>query len=237
MLLRSREKRMDANPLAAFFESHTTGHGIWKWRHYFEAYHRHLAHLRGKPNLTLLEIGVYSGGSLEMWREYFGPDATIFGVDIQGSCISYEGPMTHILIGDQEDPAFWGRLIHDDQLMTFDAIIDDGGHRPNQQWVSLDCLLPRIKPGGVYICEDVHRAGNEFAAKVYTIADKLNGTEGCTVDEGNPERRMVVPANDTQCFIHSVHLYPFLVAIEVRERDATEFVAPKHGTEWQPYLK
>ena len=32
--------------------------------------------------MTFLEIGVSLGGSLEMWRNYFGPEATIVGLDI-----------------------------------------------------------------------------------------------------------------------------------------------------------
>src|SRR5689334_10743723 len=58
-----------ANPLRDFFAARREGRGIWKWDHYFEIYHRHLEPLRrrGGP-LNVVEIGVYSGGSLEMWR-------------------------------------------------------------------------------------------------------------------------------------------------------------------------
>src|SRR5947207_11688241 len=36
------------NPLLAYFEAHRQGRGIWKWRHYFDVYHRHLAKFVGK---------------------------------------------------------------------------------------------------------------------------------------------------------------------------------------------
>src|SRR5262245_3116872 len=59
------------NPLQSYFDAHTEGRGIWKWTHYFDIYHRHLSKFIGRE-VHLLEIGVYSGGSLQMWRDYLG---------------------------------------------------------------------------------------------------------------------------------------------------------------------
>ena len=44
---------------------------IYKWAPYFEIYQRHLAPFRGKP-VKVVEIGVYKGGTLPMWKSYFG---------------------------------------------------------------------------------------------------------------------------------------------------------------------
>lgn len=44
---------------------------VSKWMHYFEAYAAELGHLQGK-DITFLEIGVWKGGSIPMWRGYFG---------------------------------------------------------------------------------------------------------------------------------------------------------------------
>src|SRR4051812_8731031 len=57
----------EVNPLRASFDAVTSGPGVWKWLHYFDIYHRHLERFVGKP-VTIVEIGVYSGGSLSMWR-------------------------------------------------------------------------------------------------------------------------------------------------------------------------
>src|SRR5262245_33435219 len=73
------------NPLREFFDGRKEGPGIWKWNHYFNIYDRHFRRFRGQE-VHVLEIGVYSGGSLEMWREYFGASAIIYGVDIQSAC-------------------------------------------------------------------------------------------------------------------------------------------------------
>src|SRR4051812_44526614 len=53
------------NPLRAFFDARREGPGIWKWTHYFDIYHRHFARFVGRE-VHVLEIGIYSGGSLEM---------------------------------------------------------------------------------------------------------------------------------------------------------------------------
>src|SRR4051794_15999110 len=55
-----------------YWDAHTDGPGIWKFRHYFEIYHRHFSKFIG-TEVHVAEIGVYSGGSLNMWKEYFGP--------------------------------------------------------------------------------------------------------------------------------------------------------------------
>src|SRR5215475_13984002 len=70
------------NQLRTFFDNRKVGSGIWKWLHYFEIYERHFSRFRGQE-VHIAEIGIYSGGSLEMWRDYFSPKAHIYGVDIE----------------------------------------------------------------------------------------------------------------------------------------------------------
>ncbi len=223
--------------LEVFFDARVEGGGIWKWRHYFDIYHRHFDPLRKCKNLVVLEIGVYSGGSLEMWRDYFGSEATIYGVDIEAACRTYESPGTHILIGDQADPSFWRRVLADGTLPPPDIVIDDGGHTPEQQRVTMEELLPRMRPGGVYLCEDIHGRYNDFAAFVSGLVESLNGMEGACQDHFNPMRRTTVPTNSVQAFLHSVHLYPFVVVIEKRQAPLKELVSSKHGTHWEPFLR
>src|SRR5438067_9951054 len=91
-----------ANPLRQFFDARTEGRGIWKWLHYFDIYHRHLQKFVG-TDAHIVEIGVYSGGSLDMWHDYFGPRARVTGVDIAPECRSYQDAQTKIAIGDQAD--------------------------------------------------------------------------------------------------------------------------------------
>jgi hypothetical protein len=206
------------NPLESYFKSHKIGRGIWKWNHYFKIYHRHLHKFRGR-RINILEIGIYSGGSLDMWRSYFGEGATIYGVDIVPSCKAYETEHIRVFIGDQGSREFW----HDFKSRTpaMDIVIDDGSHRHGDQIVSLQEMLPSINRGGVYVCEDVQGAGNRYAAFVYGLADQLNG-------EANP-------TNATQASIESVCLYPFVAVIEKYDEHIPKLTQEKRGTEWQPY--
>jgi hypothetical protein len=214
------------NPLAAFFETHTVGRGIVKWRHYFEIYDRHLRKFVDKET-TLLEVGIYAGGSLDLWRDYLGADCDMYGVDVDPECKKFDEAT--VFIGDQADRNFWERFRA--ETPPFDIIIDDGGHTYEQQRVTLEELLPRLRPGGVYICEDVHGQRNGFLGYVYGLSRGLFNYE-LQLDESNPERPLSSPATAFQSAVHSVHLYPYVVVIERRPAPLEEFVATKRGTDW-----
>ncbi len=61
------------------------GRLIHKWNHYFDIYERHFNRFRNKQ-IVILEIGVSQGGSLQMWKNYFGSSAKIYGIDINPRC-------------------------------------------------------------------------------------------------------------------------------------------------------
>ena len=108
-----------------------------KWEHYFEVYERYLAGIR-RSNPIILEIGVELGGSLEMWRDYFGPASRIYGIDINPSAKRHEDIATKVFIGDQRDRAFLRSVLH--EIGTPDVVIDDGGHTANQQITAFEEL-------------------------------------------------------------------------------------------------
>src|SRR5215204_1316092 len=88
------------NPLERYFHEHASGPMIFKWSHYFSIYHRHLSKFINRE-VNVVEIGIYGGGSLSMWKEYFGGRCAIYGVDIQKECKAFEQEGVHVLIGDQ----------------------------------------------------------------------------------------------------------------------------------------
>lgn len=126
---------------------------ITKWRHYFEIYERHFAPYRGRE-IRVLEFGVWHGGSLQMWRHYFGPQAYIVGVDRHAGCAQLAEPGIDIVIGDQEQPETHRGLR--ERYGPFDIVIDDGGHTMAQQITTFRELYPAVKPGGLYVAEDLH---------------------------------------------------------------------------------
>ena len=183
----------------------------------------------------MLEIGVYSGGSLELWQDYFGPRAQIYGVDIAPDCTSYEGPSVRIFIGDQADRDFWRRFR--ERVPKLDIVIDDGGHTPEQQRISVEELLPHLAPGGIYICEDIHGyPANSFASYAHGLAHILNDSRQVTENQNDEEARMAASPNPFQSAIRSIQFYPFMTVIEKNAELVSRLIAPKHGTLWQPFL-
>ncbi len=223
---RAWEDDTSAGRLAAYAQAHVTGPGLWKWRHYYDIYERHLGKFVG-TGVHLVEIGVYSGGSLGMWREYLGPEAHIHGIDIAESCRAHAGEGVSITIGDQADPAFWQRFVRDN--LPIDVVIDDGGHEIDQQITTLEALLPRLSPGGVYVCEDIagiHNPMHDYLAGMLRHLDAWNAPDRL-------ESRTI--ATPFQALVQSVHRYPYLLVIERSAHPPAEFSCPRYGTEWQPF--
>lgn len=135
-----------------YFENNTSN-CIHKWIHYFDIYDFWFKKYKNKP-IVILEIGVYQGGSLNMWRDYFGEEAKIFAIDINPLCKQFETENTKIFIGSQEDKEFLKYV--KTQVPQFDILIDDGGHTMQQQIVSFEELYHHIKDDGLYLCEDLH---------------------------------------------------------------------------------
>jgi hypothetical protein len=114
-------------------------------KHFMRTYERHFEGLRLKP-LSILEIGIQSGGSLRMWAEYF-ENSVITGVDIKDKCKQHEGRRIKVKIGDQSNAEFLK------SLGQFDIVIDDGGHMMKQQRVSFKVLWPCTRK--IYVIEDL----------------------------------------------------------------------------------
>lgn len=142
----------DTNPLEAYFRANTD-RLIHKWIHYFDIYHRHFAPYRGKP-VTVVEFGVSQGGSLQMWKHYFGSRARIIGIDINPKCAALKESQVDVVIGDQDDRDFLRGLAV--KVGGIDVLIEDGGHTMTQQIATFEELWPSIVDGGVFLMEDLH---------------------------------------------------------------------------------
>ncbi len=140
-------------PLAAAWLETGKSH---KWLHYFPVYERAFSGFVGRP-LRFLEIGVQNGGSLSMWKGYFGPQATIVGIDIDPACAAHDDPANdvHVRIGSQADAEFLASLI--EEFGPFDAILDDGSHQTAHIVTTFGRLFDEgLREGGLYAVEDTH---------------------------------------------------------------------------------
>jgi cephalosporin hydroxylase len=212
------------NPLIDYLERNPDGRLVHKWRHYFDIYHRHFAAFRDQP-LTMIEIGIFNGGSLRMWRDYLGPQATIVGVDVNPDCVRFAEPGIEIVIGDQADRSFLRSLA--DRYPDFAILLDDGGHRMHQQIATFEELYPRLRSDGVYLCEDVHtsympaygggyRHPETFIETVKPLIDRLNAFH-------TKEPAQFAPDDFTRT-TDSMHFYDSVLVIEKRLRAPPEEV-------------
>ncbi len=142
-------------------------HDINIWYHYIPIYDRYFSKWRN-TSVRLLEIGVWKGGSLELWRKYLGDDAIIYGIDIDKKCQEYDGINGCVRIGSQVDTGFLEAVVQ--EMGGIDIVLNDGGHKMKNIMVSLKSLFPRLNDGGVYLIEDLHTAywrkfGGRYAAR------------------------------------------------------------------------
>mgnify|MGYP001443061681 CR=1 FL=1 len=120
---------------------------------YFNVYDQLLSQYRDK-SIVFLEIGILDGGSLFMWRDFFGPQARIIGVDLNPEAKKWEKEGFEIFIGDQSSAEFWKKTL--DTIGKLDIVLDDGGHTYEQQIMTTESVIPFINDGGVVIIEDSH---------------------------------------------------------------------------------
>lgn len=123
-------------------------YGTDKYEHgYTPHYNRHFGALT-EP-VSLFEIGVFDGGSLRMWADFFYNRLSIIdGLDIDPRCtnLEFDDPRIEVTIGDVKDFPL--------PLSPYDIIIDDGSHLASDMVAALDRLWSSVKPGGWYVVED-----------------------------------------------------------------------------------
>ena len=202
------------NDLEKYFIKNT-GNLIHKWKHYFDIYDRHFRKFRNK-DVHVLEIGVSHGGSLHMWKNYFGTNAKIYGVDINPNCknLEDEDQQIKIFIGSQEDRRFLRSLT--DAIPKLDILIDDGGHTMKQQITTFEELYGHIGVNGIYLCEDLHTSywnsfGGGYKRKGSFIEYSKNFID--YLNAWHSKTKKLVVTNFTRT-TESLHYYDGILVIE-----------------------
>lgn len=141
---------------------HHEGFPSTKWVHYFEIYDLYLSRLRDLCTLRqraarIIEVGVGDGGSLQVWKKFFGSESQVVGIDVDPeSRKSFESGVEFVL-GSQSDEEVLRESL---RVLgnVVDLVIDDGSHRGKDQIMTFEHLWPFLSVGGVYIVEDLHTA-------------------------------------------------------------------------------
>lgn len=189
-----------------------------KYTTYFPVYDALFTPYVGR-NVTFVEIGVLDGGSLFMWRDFFGPQARIIGIDFNPQAKRWEDEGFEIFIGSQSDEAFWSGFFA--AVGNVDILLDDGGHTFEQQIVTTQAVLPHINDGGLLVVEDTHTSympefGGpsplSFLGYAKNIADGINYRYS--------KFRQRKPAED---LVYGVRFYESFVVFEV-DRKASAVV-------------
>ncbi|MCF8257305.1 MAG: class I SAM-dependent methyltransferase [Flavobacteriales bacterium] len=190
---------------------------IHKWVHYFDVYDRHFARFRDKE-ITILEIGVSQGGSLQMWKDYFGPKAKIYGIDVNPQCRELEEENIRIFIGSQSDRAFLREVKR--SIPMVDILIDDGGHSMRQQIVSYEELFDHVKENGVYLCEDLHTSyWIEYGGGRKRMGTFIEYSKGF-IDQLNAHHseQLGFKADTFTQSVDSIHYYDSILVLEKKKR-------------------
>jgi len=207
------------------------GRLVQKWAHYLPAYDEQFARFRtgfplpagGRRPVRMLELGVDHGGSLQMWRRYFGPAAGIWGIDINPACTSIADPDLEIRIGSQADPSFLRGVV--DEMGGVDIVLDDGSHLAAHQRASFETLFPLLPASGLYVVEDTHTAywrdygGGRRRGFLGLTADLIDDVHGW-YHGGKPNLSI-----DAVHWVPKVTVYDSMVAIEKQERERPMYVS------------
>jgi hypothetical protein len=214
--------KYESNEIKNYFFNISKTNLIHKWIHYLDIYDNHFKKFKNK-NPTILEIGIYEGGSLEMWNYYFNNNCTIYGIYINKNCIekvkSLKKENIKPCIGDQGSRKFWREFLKDKP--KFDIVIDDGSHKMEDQKITFQEVYDNMSENGIYLCEDLHTSywerfnsclknKNSFIEYSKDFIDMLNYYHIENFRNMNQKKMFKKFRNSTD----SVHFYDSIVVLE-----------------------
>jgi hypothetical protein len=116
-------------------------------------------------NITLVEIGVRSGASLKLWKEYFS-NANIIGIDNLSDLNNHQVPINKSWINSENVKFIFGDAYNSqvvDQIENkIDILIDDGPHTFESHVKLLELYIPKMNKNGIVVIEDIHYDYNKF---------------------------------------------------------------------------
>ena len=175
-------------------------------------------------DIRLLELGVGSGGSLLLWRDYF-KSGTIVGLDINPVHIEDTTGRIHMYRGRQQDIGLLDRIATEQAPEGFDIIIDDCSHVARFARISFWHLFEKyLKPGGIYAIEDIYTGYWEKWCEGKNYKPATTSILSMDVSRYFPRVMRTIP------FKYKLHTHEFGLAGFVKElMDASQQVAARWG--------
>lgn len=201
-----------------------------KWEKYFDIYENLLSKYRDK-HITFVEIGIFNGGSLKMWKKFFGKNSRIIGIDLNEKCKKFENKKDNIevFIGNQSSEKFWDDFFL--KVGKVDIILDDGGHTNLDQIITFSKVVPNIKDYGLLIVEDTHTSylKNYNSSFKYSfinfsknLIDDLNHNIDLKLD--------LEKKNKIKNYIYSIEYYESVVVFKInREKSYKNYIVTNKG--------
>jgi glycosyltransferase involved in cell wall biosynthesis len=142
------------NDLTELYSTHK-GKVSDKWSLYLKEYDRLFDSFREKK-ISLLEIGVQNGGSLEIWSKYFQKHIVLVGCDINKDCekLRYENDRIKVIVGDANSLETKEKVLF--VRDNYDIIIDDGSHTSGDIIKAFANYFHVVNYGGLFVAEDLH---------------------------------------------------------------------------------
>jgi len=185
---------------------------------YFQVYDEIFENFINKK-FTFVEVGIHNGGSLFMWREFFGEDARIIGVDLNPEAKQFEKYGFEIFIGDQSDKRFWKSFF--DEVGDIDVLIDDGGHTYEQQIITVTSTIDFVKNNGLIVVEDTHTS--YFKKFGYPTKYTFVNWSKKIIDNINSRSQEVVISNPLyKNKIHSVEFFDSIVVFKINKNKSVD---------------
>lgn len=185
---------------------------------YFRVYTDLFEEYRGK-RFTFVEVGVLNGGSLFMWRDFFGHQARIIGIDLNPEAARWRDHGFEIYLGNQADPSFWRSFFA--EVGQVDVVLDDGGHTYEQQIVTSHECIPHISDGGKLVVEDTHTSyfhdfgypsRYTFVEWTKTVIDHIHQRfPGIAISKMRHER-----------YVYSIRYFESMVCFEIDRRKCVQ---------------
>lgn len=212
--------------LKKLYDGYKEAHFFDHWLEYADRYQLHLPNPKNirkkKRKIRMLEIGVQSGGSVRVWKQYYGNNLVYTGLDADSRCKRSESPEENIFIeiGSQENHEVLKSVC--DKYGPFHVIVDDGGHTNNTITNSLLYLFPRsscMHHRGIYVIEDTHTVASEGSYGISEIPAGLFASMH-TYWAAN----QTMPSNYDEKFsvfagkIEEIHLYDSMIFISKGEQ-------------------